>query len=145
MTLTYCPACGFSLQPFDAVTYGNVRIDHSSAITFDGRGVDLAHTQFKIVEALIRARGRYLTRGMLVDILGRDIYDKAICQYVKRARLAFRALDKSFDQIESIRGFEAYRWRFRAARSSSVACFPLQSYPTLMNRVRRPDGGAALD
>jgi len=119
MSLSHCPSCGCHLQSFEPVSFGNVHIDDLSDIRFNGRRVELARTQHSLVEALVRARGRYLTRGSLADILGVDIDDQAICQYVKRARSAFAAVDKSFDQIESLRGFGAYRWRYSA---EPVAC-----------------------
>ena len=114
MSLSNCPNCGCLLRAFEPVGFGNVRVEGLSEIVYQGRAVALARTQHSIVEALVRARGRYLSRELLVGVLGGEIYDQAICQYIKRARAAFLAIDPRFDQIECLRGFGAYRWRYRA-------------------------------
>lgn len=116
MSLAHCPHCGCSLQKPAPLEYGNVRIDGLSDIVFKGRAVLLARTQRSVVEALIRARGRYLTRGSLATILGGEVYDQSICQYIRRARAAFRTIDGTFDQIENLHGFGAYKWRYCADR-----------------------------
>jgi DNA-binding response OmpR family regulator len=118
MQETHCPNCGCRLQKFEPMEYGNVRIDGLSDIEFEGRAVILARTQRRLVESLIQARGRYLTRGVLATILEGDINDSTICKYVERARSAFLAINPAFDQIECLRGFSAYRWRFCAGRLS---------------------------
>ena len=135
MTMTYCPHCGCNLDGFDPVEYGNVCIDGASEILFRGRAVPLARTQHIIVEALIRARGRYLTRGLLANMLGGDIYDQAISQYIRRSRSAFLAIDPSFDQIECHRGFGAYRWRYRKDSDATPDAyrmrFPIPDVPVM--------------
>jgi hypothetical protein len=113
MSLSHCPNCGCQLRAFEPIRFGNVLVESRSEIVFNGRVLALARTQHGIVDALVRARGRYLSREALVGALGSDVYDQAICQYIKRARAAFLAIDPGFDQIESLRGFGAYRWRFR--------------------------------
>lgn len=118
MPITHCPNCGCRLQKFEPMEYGNVRIDGLSDIEFEGEAVILARTQRRLVEALIQARGRYLTRGILANILDGDINDSTICKYVERARSAFLAINPAFDQIECLRGFSAYRWRFCPGRLS---------------------------
>jgi len=117
MPITHCPNCGCNLQKFEPLEYGNVRIDGLSEILFKGRAVALARTQRRIVEALIQARGRHLTVGVLATILDSDIDDATIRKYIERARSAFLAIDVSFDQIESLHGFGAYRWRYDAGRA----------------------------
>ena len=142
MSLNHCPNCGCQLKAFEPVRFGNVRVEGLSEIVFKGRAVALARTQHGIVEALIRARGRYLSREMLVGVLGSEIYDPAIRQYVKRARAAFLAIEPGFDQIESLRGFGAYRWRFRAdeCRPPRIA-LPARNAP-MFNATIMPDLGA---
>jgi DNA-binding response OmpR family regulator len=142
MSLNHCPNCGCQLKAFEPIRYGNVRVEGLSEIVFKGRAVALARTQHGIVEALIRARGRYLSREMLVGVLGSEIYDQAIRQYVKRARAAFLAIDPGFDQIESLRGFGAYRWRYRA--DDALASRPLLTVhrPMLFGPAAGPDLGA---
>jgi hypothetical protein len=84
MSLSHCPNCGCQLRAFEPIRFGNVLVESRSEIVFNGRVLALARTQHGIVDALVRARGRYLSREALVGALGSDVYDQAICQYVKR-------------------------------------------------------------
>lgn len=95
--------------------FGNVQITLDRRVLLDGKRVALTKTQLDIVEALVRARGRYLSHDFLSDLLNREIYDEAIRQYVRRTRCGFALIDPAFDQIEARRGFKSYRWRYRPA------------------------------
>lgn len=105
-----CPDCGRLIADPSPFRLGNVVVD-GLRVRLNGREVALAHTQFLIAETLIRANGRHLTRGYLASAIGGEFFDEAICQYIRRTREAFVAIDGNFDQIETLHGFGAYRWR----------------------------------
>ena len=121
MPMQQCPNCGCSLKRFAPFTYGNVGLDERGEITFEGRSIFLLKTQRSLVDALIQARGRGLTRSTLAGILEGEINDSTISKYVERARAAFRKVDPDFNQIESLRGFGAYRWVYRPSSRSSAS------------------------
>ena len=63
----------------------------------------------------------------IVDVLGSSETGRQGVQTSDRARgastgtfarSAFEAVDRSFDQIESLRGYGAYRWRYCADRAA---------------------------
>ena len=66
-----------------------------------------------MVEALIKAQGRGLTRSVLATIAGGEIYDQTVSKYIERVRSSFRRIKPGFDQISSMRGFGAYRWNYQ--------------------------------
>lgn len=105
-----CPSCGASLAPTAALSCGNVAIDEDGDVQFRGRTVPMTRRERDLASALIRAQGRWLTRGALVDALGIDINDSTISKYVQRLRLKFKAMDPDFDQICCGKGFGTYRW-----------------------------------
>ncbi len=109
-----CPNCGCQLQQQEPVIYGNAAIDGRGSIFLDGSPLEFRRSQYEIVQALIRAKGRALTMGCLAALVGDEIEDVTIRQYVKRARATFCQLDADFDQIKSVHGFGAYRWSRRA-------------------------------
>lgn len=108
-----CPNCGCKLHPFETFSYGNVVIARRGEIQFDASPLRFTKRQYLIVEALVRARGRGLTRSTLANIVGGEIYDETISKYIERIRAAFCSVKPDFDQISSVRGFGAYRWEYR--------------------------------
>jgi hypothetical protein len=129
MSIDRCPNCAFNLRQVGSLVYGNVMIDEKGEILYGGQIVPLSKGLHKIAEALIRARGRRLSRGFLVEALDVDVYDLTITKYIQRLRDIFRTIDPSFDQIVSARGFGAYQWQYRPAgtkpRSASTPRGPL--------------------
>lgn len=109
-----CPHCGGNVGPQASFAFGNVEILGGGTILFEGQSLDLPRTLYSMADSLIRGRGRGLTRGILAERLGSDVFDESIKKYVERLRACFRAMDPRFDQIEAIHGFGAYRWRFKA-------------------------------
>ena len=109
-----CPHCGCHLRSDAAITYGNIAATEGGDIVFDGSPVFLPRRLHDIALALVRARGRALTRSQLAFGLRGDTSDEAIVKSVERLRRHFRQLRHGFDQIETVRGFGAYRWRLRA-------------------------------
>ena len=108
-----CSHCGCGLSGQGLISYGNVGSTNDGEILFEGRRVELTRTLQEIVTALITARGRALSRSFLSDWLNGDISDEAIVKSVERVRRSFRKLDPAFDQLETVRGFAAYRWTYR--------------------------------
>ena len=111
----YCPNCGCNLRQFEEFTFGNIAIDRRGDLLFEGRHLQLPRNQYLIVEALVKAQGRGLTRSVLATIVGADIYDQTVSKYIERVRSNFRDMKPDFDQISSMRGFGAYRWDYRDA------------------------------
>jgi DNA-binding response OmpR family regulator len=114
MEMHFCPHCGFNLTSRAPVAFGNVAIDQEGLVLFEGRPVELGRCAYNLVEALVRARGRGVTKSALASRHG-DIDDETINKYVERTRASFRRLRPDFDQIVSLRGFGAYKWSFRAS------------------------------
>ena len=114
-----CPHCGCNLASFEPVEFGNIAITDHEEIIYEGQIVPLTPCQHSIVEALVRARGRGVTRGILAMRIGSDVYDSTIVKYVERVRQSFRAIDPGFDQVEAMRGFGAYRWAPRPSTCAS--------------------------
>lgn len=108
-----CPNCGCNLGQFQALKYGNIALDQHGNLEFEGCELQLPKSQYIIVEALVKAKGRGLTRSFLATIIGREIYDQTVSKYIERLRSSFRGIDPEFDQISALRGFGAYRWEFR--------------------------------
>jgi len=104
-----CPTCGSGLPDDFGMSLGNVEIDEDGDVRFRGEVMAMTRRERDLACALIRARGRWLTRGMLVEALGIDINDSTISKYIQRLRIKFRAHDPAFDQIICGKGFRTYR------------------------------------
>lgn len=111
-----CPNCGCNLSQFEDFVYGNIILERVGELQFEGNHLRLPKSQYLIVEALVQAKGRGLTRSLLASILGGDIFDQSISKYIERVRTSFRQVKPDFDQISSMRGFSAYRWEYQPAR-----------------------------
>jgi hypothetical protein len=116
VSVHHCPHCGFQLKQFEQASYGNVIIESPGRIRFRSEVIDLPPSQFLIADALIRARGRGLSRTALANLLSPELGDNSIVKYVARLRSAFRRVEPAFDQIESLWGFSAYRWVMEPAK-----------------------------
>lgn len=108
-----CLNCGCNLSQFEDLTYGNITIERRGELQFEGCQLRLPKSQYLIVEALVQARGRGLTRSFLAAVLEGDIFDQSISKYIERVRASFCKIRPDFDQIVSMRGFCAYRWDYR--------------------------------
>lgn len=115
-----CPHCGCDLKSQGPFTYGNVAVVGEGLILFNGRRIELPRTLFSMADSIIRGRGRGLTCSILAARLESDVFNDSIKKYVERLRACFRSIDPCFDQIEAIRGFGAYRWRFRAGEVRKI-------------------------
>ncbi len=120
-TSAICPNCGCNLRRFAPFAYGNVAIDARGELVFEGRPLPLPRSQHMIVEALVKAEGRGLTRSLLATFIDSEIYDQTVSKYIERIRSSFRCVQPDFDQIKALRGFGAYRWDYRSSTSSEAA------------------------
>ena len=116
----HCPHCGFQLGQHAPITFGNVTIEPPGKILLCSRDVELGPSQFLVADALIRARGKGVYRSTLASLIDSDIDDRSVTVYIKRLRETFRRHDPTFNQIQCLKGFGAYRW-VEAPRVSAEA------------------------
>ena len=92
---------------------GQLVLDSNRHIcTWDGEPVQLTVTEFLILKALAQRPGHVKNRDQLMDAAyGENIYvdDRTIDSHIKRLRKKFRALDREFNQIETLYGV-GYRY-----------------------------------
>jgi two-component system phosphate regulon response regulator PhoB len=97
------------------VRIGPLLIDqHRYAVEVNGEGVALTLTEFKLLSALVAAKGRVLNRNQLMDqAIGMDVIvtDRTIDVHVTALR---RKLGKARDFIQTVRGVG---YRFEAGGS----------------------------
>ena len=75
--------------------------------------VNLTVTEFLIIQALAQRPGHVKSRDQLIDAAyGEHIYvdDRTIDSHIKRVRKKFRAIDDSFNAIETLYGI-GYRYK----------------------------------
>ena len=76
-------------------------------VQWDGKDVTLTVTEFLILEALAQRPGFVKTRNQLMDAAYQeDVYvdDRTIDSHIKRLRRKFRAVDTTFDAIDTLYG-----------------------------------------
>jgi two-component system, OmpR family, response regulator ChvI len=76
-------------------------------VIWGGRDVTLTVTEFLILEALAQRPGVVKSRNQLLDIAYQDdvyVDDRTIDSHIKRIRRKFRAIDPTFDAIETLYG-----------------------------------------
>lgn len=81
--------------------------------TWQGRGVTLTVTEFLILHALAQRPGVVKSRNALMDAAYSDqvyVDDRTIDSHIKRLRKKFRAVDNTFDMIETLYGV-GYRFK----------------------------------
>lgn len=92
-------------SPRDVVTAGGVVLDHGRhEVAVEGQSVDLTATEFRILAALMAARGRVLTREQLIDSAigqGAAITNRAMDVHIAALR---KKLGKAADYIHTVRG-----------------------------------------
>lgn len=115
MIIQKCPHCGEGLVEDQPISFGNVTLEDRGVLLFEGIKVALPRVQHQIVQALIVAQGRALTRSHLAEWLDGEVFDQSIAVYVARVRSTFREIDPKFNQILSVRGFAAYKWAFKSS------------------------------
>ena len=83
------------------------------ACTWDAKNVTLTVTEFLILESLAQRPGVVKSRNALMDAAYDDqvyVDDRTIDSHIKRLRKKFRAVDTSFDMIETLYGV-GYRFK----------------------------------
>ena len=76
-------------------------------VRWEGKDVSLTVTEFLILETLAQRPGVVKTRNQLLDVAyNDDVYvdDRTIDSHIKRIRRKFRAVDPTFDGIETLYG-----------------------------------------
>ena len=92
-------------RPGDVLSSGPVVVDRGRhEVAVDGAPVELTATEFRMFEALIRARGRVLSRAQLLDAAvgeGAAATDRAVDVHIASVR---RKLGDRHDLIHTVRG-----------------------------------------
>ena len=76
-------------------------------VQWSGKDVVLTVTEFMILETLAQRPGVVKSRNQLLDVAYQDdvyVDDRTIDSHIKRIRRKFRAVDPSFDAIETLYG-----------------------------------------
>jgi two-component system phosphate regulon response regulator PhoB len=98
-------------EPGDALVFGRLKIDkRSHKVTLGTQFLDLTPTEFRLLETLLRQKGRAFTRQDLMDSAigdGAIVLERTIDVHVKSLR---RKLGPMGDCIETVRGI-GYRFR----------------------------------
>ena len=96
------------------ISQGHLHLDHERHdCLWKNRPVNLTVTEFLIIDALAQRPGVIKSRDSLMDAAYDDqIYvdDRTIDSHIKRLRRKFRAVDASFDAIETLYGV-GYRYK----------------------------------
>lgn len=96
------------------ISQGHLHLDHERHdCLWKNRPVNLTVTEFLIIDALVQRPGVVKSRDSLMDAAYDDqIYvdDRTIDSHIKRLRRKFRAVDASFDAIETLYGV-GYRYK----------------------------------
>jgi len=99
---------------------GDLLLDSTRHVcSWKGQVVDLTVTEFLLTKALAIRPGHVKNRNQLMDAAyGEHIYvdDRTIDSHIKRLRKKFKAIDASFDDIETLYGV-GYRYRDHEQRS----------------------------
>lgn len=111
--MQFCPNCGYDLDSEQPVEFGNVTLNEFGELIYEGEILVLPRSQYTIANALIRAKGRGVSLGVLAERIGGEVFDQTIVKYIARLRSSLKMIDPNFDQIVSLRGFSAYRWAER--------------------------------
>jgi len=97
-----------------AMERGHLRMDlERHSCTWKGKNVVLTVTEFRLLETLATRPGVVKSRDALMDAAYEDqvyVDDRTIDGHMKRLRKKFRAIDETFDRIETLYGV-GYRFR----------------------------------
>src|SRR5687768_17791962 len=98
-------------EPIDQIRFGELEIDvPRHRVTVSGDAIDLTATEFKLLELLVKRRGRVQTRDRLLqDVWGYDnpIDSRTVDTHVRRLR---EKIGPASEYLETIRGV-GYRFR----------------------------------
>jgi two-component system response regulator ChvI len=103
-----------ALEASRAIERGKLVLDPDRhSCTWDGKVVTLTVTEFLILQALAQRPGIVKSRDALMDAAYDDqvyVDDRTIDSHIKRLRKKFKAVDESFDAIETLYGV-GYRFK----------------------------------
>jgi len=103
-----------AVEPSRAIERGKLSMDPDRhSCTWEERHVVLTVTEFLILQALAQRPGIVKSRDALMDAAYDDqvyVDDRTIDSHIKRLRKKFKAVDDSFDAIETLYGV-GYRFR----------------------------------
>lgn len=102
------------IDPNAVVSRGELTLDSNRhACLWKGDQIELTVTEFLLVKALAIRPGHVKSRDQLMDAAyGEHIYvdDRTIDSHIKRIRKKFKAVDDSFNQVETLYGV-GYRYK----------------------------------
>jgi two-component system, OmpR family, response regulator ChvI len=105
---------GSGAAPGGVLVRGNLMLDETKhECVWKSQPVQLTVTEFLLVKALAARPGMVKSRDQLIDAAyGENTYvdDRTVDSHVKRLRKKFRAVDDTFDGIETLYGI-GYRYR----------------------------------
>ena len=103
----------------NVIERGHLQMDRERyACTWKGRTLDLTATEFRLLESLVVRPGTVKSRDALRDLIAEDqmpVDERSVDSHIKRLRRKFRAVDKDFDEIETVYGIG---YRFSPDRKS---------------------------
>lgn len=82
-------------------------------VQWNGQPVPLTVTELWVVHSLARHPGHVRSRQQLMDDANILVDDQTITSHVKRIRRKFKAIDASFDKLDTVYG-AGYRWNSSA-------------------------------
>jgi two-component system response regulator ChvI len=98
------------------IVRGNLVLDETKhTCLWRGEDIQLTVTEFLLLKALVVRPGMVKSRDQLIDAgYGENIYvdDRTIDSHIKRIRKKFRAVDDTFNQVETLYGI-GYRYKER--------------------------------
>ena len=98
----------------NVIQYGDLRMNQERhTCTWKGKNVVLTVTEFRLLKTLATRPGVVKSRDALMDAAYEDqvfVDDRTIDSHMKRLRKKFRAVDETFDKIETHYGV-GYRFR----------------------------------
>jgi two-component system response regulator ChvI len=93
---------------------GHLRMDRERhSVSWRGERLLLTVTEFRLLETLATRPGVIKSRDALMDAANEDqvyVDDRTIDSHIKRLRKKFRAVDDTFDRIETLYGV-GYRFK----------------------------------
>ena len=92
---------------------GLVLNNSSRDVSFQETPISLTATEFDLLWTLVHQPGRVLSRDQLIDVVygeQMNVSDRTIDTFVKRIRKKLRAVDASFDDLETVRSI-GYRYK----------------------------------
>lgn len=98
----------------DEIVLGKLRLNTARRVAqFDGQDMELTVSEFNLLEVLMRARERAMSKNELsMKVLGRprEVYDRSIDVHMSNLRQKLQSVSNDVGLIETVRGF-GYRLR----------------------------------